>query len=262
MRLLRNKLYGKPTDGRHYWHYFRGSAGRMASQASKRSAQERRAQIEKMRAEQARKERQRKINFGIGAGVLVAALVGGLTWLGLSKSNNSTAPTNQNVTANALAAPWSGLTGQTVDGVSAQTTEQLVYHIHAHLAIYVNGTQKAVPAGIGIAQPWQTQQLQDGSTFVAGGSKIYYLHVHDSTGVIHIESPTQATYNLGQVFAEWNQPLSETQVGPATGSVITYVNGQKYTGDPSQIPLTPHAVIQLDVGKDVSPQPYTFASGL
>lgn len=234
----------------------------MASQASKRSAQERRAQIEKMRAEAARKERQRKISFGIGAGVLVAALVGGLTWLGLSKSNNSTPNTPTDVTANSLAAPWGGLTGQSVDGVSAQTSEQLAYHIHSHLAIYVNGTQKAVPAGIGIVQPWQTEQLQDGSTFIAGGGKIYYLHTHDSTGVLHVESPNQGTYTLGQVFAEWNQPLSETQVGPATGSVIAYLNGQKYTGDPSQIQLTPHAVIQLDVGKDVSPQPYAFASGL
>jgi len=234
----------------------------MASQASKRSAQERRAQIEKMRAEAARKERRRKINSGIGAGVLVAALVGGLTWLGLSKGNNSTPNTPTDVTANSLAAPWGGLTGQTVDGVSAQTSEQLAYHIHSHLAIYVNGTAKAVPAGIGIVQPWQTEQLQDGSTFIDGGSKIYYLHTHDSSGVLHVESPNQNTYKLGQVFAEWNQPLSETQVGPATGSVIAYVNGEKYTGDPSQIPLTPHAVIQLDVGKDVSPLPYTFASGL
>ena len=235
----------------------------MASQAGKRSAQERRAQIEKMRAEVARKERQRKINFAIGAGVLVAALVGGLTWLGLSKSSNSAAAaTNDNVTANALASPWNGLTGQTVDGVSAQNSEQLAYHIHSHLAIYVNGVQKAVPAGIGIVQPWQTEQEQDGSTFIDGGSKIYYLHTHDSTGVLHVESPNQNTYTLGQVFAEWNQPLSETQVGPATGSVIAYVNNQKYTGDPSSIPLTPHAVIQLDVGKDVAWVPYTFASGL
>jgi len=235
----------------------------MASQASKRSAQERRAQIEKMRAEATRKERRRKINFGIGAGVLVLALVGGLTWLGLSKSNNSTAPNSDtNVTANSLAAPWSGLAGQTVDGVSAQTTEQLAYHIHSHLAIYVNGKQKAVPAGIGIVQPWQTQQEQDGSTFIGGGKAIYYVHVHDSTGIIHVESPNQNKYTLGQVFAEWNQPLSETQVGPATGSVIAYVNGQKYTGDPSQIELVPHAVIQLDVGQDVAPQPFTFPTGL
>jgi hypothetical protein len=234
----------------------------MASQASKRSAQERRAQIEKMRAEQARKDRQRKIYFGVGAGALVAVLVAGLVVLGLSKSNSSTPANNSNQTPNALAQTWDGLTGQTVDGVSAQTSEQLVYHIHAHLAIYVNGTQKAVPGGIGITQPWQTSQEQDGSTFIDGGKQIYYVHTHDSSGIIHIESPTQTEYTLGQVFAEWNQPLSETQVGPATGSVIAYVNGQKYTGDPSKIPLTPHAVIQLNVGKDVAFAPFSFPSGL
>jgi hypothetical protein len=233
----------------------------MASQASKKSAQERRAQLEKLRAEQARKERQRKVNFGIGAGVLVAALVGGLVWLGLSKSDSSSPPDNT-ASGNTLAQPWNGLTGQSVDGVSAQTAEQLAYHIHSHLAIYVNGQQKAVPGGIGIVQPWQTQQEQDGSTFIAGGKQIYYLHTHDSSGILHVESPTQSTYTLGQVFAEWNQPLSETQVGPATGSVIAYVNGQKYNGDPSKIQLVPHAVIQLDVGKDVAFVPYTFASGL
>ncbi len=235
----------------------------MASQASKKSAQERRAQLEKLRAEQARKDRQRKIYFGIGSGALVAVLVAGLVWLGVSKSDSSTPADNTaNQTQNALAQAWSGLNGQTVDGVSAQTAEQLVYHIHAHLAIYVNGTQKAVPAGIGIVQPWQTSPLQDGSMFVGGGKQIYYLHTHDNTGILHVESPTQTTYTLGQVFAEWNQPLSETQVGPATGSVIAYVNGHKYTGDPSKIELTPHATIQLDVGKDVAFVPYTFPSGL
>ncbi len=234
----------------------------MASQASKKSAQERRAQIEKMRAEQARRERKRKIYFGIGAGVLVLALVAGLVALALSKKNNSTPAAATNTTPNALAQAWDGLTGQTVDGVSAQTQEQVAYHIHAHLAIYVNGAQKAVPAGIGIVKPWTTENLSDGSQFVDGGKQIYYLHTHDSTGVLHVESPTTKTYTLGQIFAEWNQPLSTSQVGPASGNVTVYVNGQKYTGDPSTIQLTPHEVIQLDVGKDVAFVPYSFASGL
>lgn len=234
----------------------------MASQASKKSAQERRAQIEKLRVDQARRERRRKINFGIGAGVLVAALVGGLIALSLSKKTSNTPATNTaDQTTNALAQTWDGLTGQTVDGVSAQTNEQLKYHIHSHLAIYVNGKQKAVPAGIGIVKPWTTEPL-NGGIFVDGGKQLYYLHTHDSTGVLHVESPTSDTYTLGQIFAEWHQPLSTAEVGPATGTVIAYVNGQKYTGDPSKIPLTAHAVIQLDVGTDVSPVPYTFASGL
>jgi hypothetical protein len=235
----------------------------MASQASKRSAAERRAQIEKLRAEQARKERKRKVYFGVGAGVLVLALVGGLTALALSKKSADAAATNTaDQTTGALAQTWDGLTGQTVDGVSAQTNEQLAYHIHSHLAIYVNGTAKAVPAGIGIVKPWTTQALSGGGIFVDGGKQLYYLHTHDATGVLHVESPTQNTYTLGQIFAEWNQALSSTQVGPATGSVIAYVNGVKYTGDPSTIKLTAHAVIQLDVGTDVAFVPYTFASGL
>jgi hypothetical protein len=235
----------------------------MASQASKKSAAQRRAQIEKLRAEQARKDRKRKIYFGIGAGVLVLALVGGLVALALSKKSSDTAATNKaDQTTNALAQTWDGLTGQTVDGVSAQTSEQLAYHIHAHLAIYVNGAAKAVPAGIGIVKPWSTQPVGDGSIFVNGGKQIYYLHTHDNTGVLHIESPNSATYTLGQIFAEWNQPISSSQIGSATGTVTAYVNGVKYTGDPSTIKLTAHAVIQLDVGTNVSPVPYPFASGL
>lgn len=233
----------------------------MASQASKRSAQERRAQIEKMRAEQARRDRKRKIYFAVGAGVLVLALIGALIALAMSKKSTGTPAAATDTTPNALAQTWDGLTGQTVDGVSAQTQEQVAYHIHAHLAIYVNGVQKAVPAGIGIVKPWSVQGSGD-SMFIDGGKQIYYLHTHDSSGVLHVESPTTKTYTLGQIFAEWNQPLSSSQVGPASGTVIVYVNGQKYTGDPSKIELTPHEVIQLDVGKDVAFQPYTFASGL
>jgi hypothetical protein len=233
----------------------------MASQANKKTAASRRAQIEKMRAEQARQERQRKVRFGIGAGVLVAALVGGLVWLGVSKSSgsNTAAPSGP---SGSLAPVWSGLTGQSVSGVSANNTEQLAYHIHAHLAIYINGTAKSVPWGIGITQPWQTSDDGNGGTFVTSGGAFYYLHTHDDSGVIHIESPTQVTYTLGQFFAEWHQPLSATQIGPNKGAVTAYINGTKVSGDPSAIELTAHEVIQLDLGKSVTPQPYTFASGL
>jgi hypothetical protein len=234
----------------------------MASQANKKTAAaaSRRAQIEKLRAEQARMERQRKLRFGIGAGVLVAALVGGLVWLSISKSDSS-GPTASGP-ANALAPVWGGLNGQSVDGVSANTSEQLAYHIHAHLAIYVNGTAKTVPWGIGISQPWQTTDDGNGGTFVEGGKAFYYLHTHDDSGVIHIESPTQVTYTLGQFFAEWHQPLSATQIGPDKGAVTAYINGTKVSGDPSAIQLTAHEVVQLEIGKSVTPQPYVFASGL
>jgi hypothetical protein len=153
-------------------------------------------------------------------------------------------------------------TGNTVDGVQSNSTEQLIYHIHAHLAMYVNGTQKFLPYGIGIVPPYQFSPGTSGaSSFVAGGSKFYWLHTHDETGVIHIETPAQHTYTLGNFFDLWGQPLSATQMGPDKGKITAYVNGKAYTGDPRNIPLDAHNVIQLDLGTVVPPASFTFPSG-
>lgn len=149
------------------------------------------------------------------------------------------------------------VTGATVDGIQCQTSEQVAYHIHAHLAIFVSGASRTVPAGVGIPGP---QQVQSG--FVVGGKCLYWLHTHDTTGIIHIESPAQRVYTLGQFFDIWGQPLSSTQVGSASGHVTVYLNGKPFAGDPRTIKLTPHAVIQLDVGTVVPPHSYAFPSGL
>jgi hypothetical protein len=148
-------------------------------------------------------------------------------------------------------------TGATVDGIACQTSEQVAYHIHAHLTIYVSGVRQVVPAGVGIPGP---QQVVNG--FVEGGKCLYWLHTHDTTGVIHIESPARRVYTLGQLFDIWGWPLSGTQVGGASGHVTVFLNGKRFAGDPRSIKLTPHAVIQLDVGKVISPQPFTFPAGL
>jgi hypothetical protein len=151
-------------------------------------------------------------------------------------------------------------TGQTIDGIQCQTSEQVVYHIHAHLAIFANGQPRTVPLGIGIPDT----QVQDSASgpFAYSGSCFYWLHSHQTDGIMHVESPSQRTYTLGDWFDIWGQPLTSGRVGADTGTVIAYVDGQRYTGDPRQIPLTAHAVIQLDVGTDVAPRPYTFAQGL
>jgi hypothetical protein len=148
-------------------------------------------------------------------------------------------------------------TGAPVDGIACQTSEQVAYHIHAHLTIYASGARQVIPAGIGIPGP---QQVIDG--LVAGGKCLYWLHTHDATGVVHIESSVRRVYTLGQFFDVWGRPLSDTQVGGATGHVTAFVNGKRFAGDPGSIKLTPHAVIQLDVGKIVPPQPFTFPAGL
>src|SRR5882724_9392703 len=125
-------------------------------------------------------------------------------------------------------------TGATVDGIACQTSEQVAYHIHAHLTIYASGARQVVPAGIGIPGP---QKVVGG--LVEGGKCLYWLHTHDSTGVVHIESPVQRVYTLGQFFDVWGRPLSGTQVGRATGQVTAFVDGRRSAGDPRSIKLTP-----------------------
>jgi hypothetical protein len=145
-----------------------------------------------------------------------------------------------------------------VRGISCDALESTLFHIHAHLAIFVNGQEQQVPFGIGVGQPWQVADTPDGP-FVEDGSCFYWLHTHTEDGVVHIESPIRRTFTLGDFFAIWQQPLSATQVGPAQGSVIGYLNGARVTTSLTDIPLTEHALIQLDVGDDLPPVPFEFS---
>jgi hypothetical protein len=146
-------------------------------------------------------------------------------------------------------APASTTQTGTVDGIHCGATEQLAYHIHAHLAVYVNGAARALPGGIGIPRSVVQQSAQ--GPVAAGGQCIYWLHTHAPDGVIHIESPTRRIYTLGNFFDEWHQPLSADHVGTASGKVTALVNGKPWTKDLRSIPLEPHAVIQLSVGSPV-----------
>jgi hypothetical protein len=161
----------------------------------------------------------------------------------------------------ALAGLGSAVTGQPKDGISCQSAEQTVFHIHAHLTVFVNGSARQVPAAIGI--PGAVATSTAAGSFVEQGTCFYWLHTHAADGIIHIESPVHRSYTLGNFFDEWGQPLSGTQVGPASGRVVAVYNGQVFQGDPRNIPLTAHAQIQLEVGTPlVAPEKITFPAGL
>jgi len=143
-----------------------------------------------------------------------------------------------------------GGTGQTVDGIPCESSESLTYHAHAHLAIIANGQPIAVPANIGIP-----------------GRCIYWLHTHDATGVIHVEAPSPRDFTLGNFFDIWGQPLSSAQLlgfkADDSHSFQYFVNGQQYTGDPRQIPLSVHTLVTIEYGPAfVPPPPFTFPAGL
>lgn len=130
---------------------------------------------------------------------------------------------------------------------------------YAHLAIYVNGVARRVPAGIGVGPP-RTTASTDAGPYVSG-SCYYWLNTRTYDGVIRVQPPTQASLTLGTFFDIWGLQLSATQIGPASGTVTVLVNGSQYSGDPRAVPLSSHAVIQLNVGTNVAFQHYVFPAG-
>ena len=153
-------------------------------------------------------------------------------------------------------------TGEQIDGISCQAGEQVLFHIHAHLTIFVQGAARQVPAGVGIAPPYQVETTPQGA-FVAGAPCFMWLHTHSADGIIHTESPIKRTYTLGDFFDIWGQRLDREHVGLAHGHVTALFNGRDFTGNPRRIPLLAHAQIQLDLGRPlVAPERITFPQSL
>jgi hypothetical protein len=146
------------------------------------------------------------------------------------------------------------------NGLPCGRVESLLFHMHAHLAIYVDGETREVPYGIGIGEPWELIETSDGSPFVSRGSCYSWLHTHALDGIIHIEAPIPRSFTLGDFFAVWGQPLSSSEVADAEGQVFAYLDGEPVE-DARDIPLYDRGVIQLNVGLDLPPpQPYALPS--
>ena len=201
--------------------------------------------------------------------VVVVVLLAGLgTGLGLALGGGTTSgPKGPEGVALQLvpdlASADTTASGAPVDGITCRTgADQAVkYHIHVLVQIFVGGHQERIPAGVGIPPPRLTEHFPTG-TFYDNGLQgcLYWLHIHTVDGVVHVESPYRHTFTLGQFFDIWRQPLGPGQVGPARGTVVAFENGRRFAGDPRDIPLLPHGVIQLDVGAPVVPyRPVQFS---
>jgi hypothetical protein len=144
-------------------------------------------------------------------------------------------------------APASTTGTSKVDGITCGPSEQLVYHIHAHLAVFKSGQAYVLPAGVGI--PGSKAVDTNQGPVASGGSCIYWLHTHTTDGVIHVESPSKAIYTLGNFFDEWHQPLAGNRIASLHGAVTAFVNGKPWKKNPRDIPLLPHEDIQLEIGE-------------
>jgi hypothetical protein len=129
-------------------------------------------------------------------------------------------------------------------GLNALAQEQLAFHIHQHLDIFVDGKAVAggVPPLIGINDD----------------SYITELHTHATSGVIHVESARKLDFTLGQFFAEWAVFLNKRCVGAYCNGLKWYVNGVQQVGNPQRLVLKDHQEIAIVVGKPPKKIPATF----
>jgi hypothetical protein len=142
-----------------------------------------------------------------------------------------------------------------IDNIRCEVIEHLNFHIHAHLDIFINGKPSVVPSQIGIIP----------------NKCLYWMHTHDDTGVIHIESPENRNFTLGQFFDIWNEKFNNTQIfdnivsNSKNNTLSVYVNGNKASSvDYRDIKLTSHDEIAIVYGKppDTIPSIYHFPKGL
>src|ERR671938_57052 len=139
-------------------------------------------------------------------------------------------------------------TAQTIDGIQCNAAEQLVFHNHAHLDIFINGQPYTVPSQVGIVP----------------GKCIYWLHTHDDSGIVHIESLVTRNFTLGQFFDIWKKKFSNVQIfdniANATNAMAVYVNGNKINGeaDYRNINIQEHDQIAIVFGRPPSKIPSTY----
>jgi len=139
-------------------------------------------------------------------------------------------------------------------GLEPLREEGQAVHIHQHLDLYVDGRKVTVPAQLGID---------------ASGGFISDLHTHDTSGVMHVESPTQQSFSVGQFFAVWGLPLSATCIGglceEGARQLRVWVDGDEVTADPTRIVLEEHQEIAIAYGTkaqapDPVPKSFDFAA--
>ena len=99
---------------------------------------------------------------------------------------------------------------------------------------------------------------------------LYWLHTHDNSGIIHVESPEKRDFTLGQFFDIWNKTFDNCKIFNYTASddnintLSVYVNGYKVTGIYYRdIKLSAHDEIAIVYGKPplTIPSRYAFPQG-
>lgn len=128
-----------------------------------------------------------------------------------------------------------------------------------HLEVFAANRVVIVAAGIGIRRPW---------TFSAGrisGASCYgELVTLEPTGLVLVRPGLRLS--LSDLFRAWGQPLSRRRLAAFSASaamgVAVFVDGRRWAGSPSEVPLAVHSEIVVEIGPYVPPHPsYAFPPG-
>jgi hypothetical protein len=135
-----------------------------------------------------------------------------------------------------------------IDGIKCGDMAVNGYHVHAHLTLLNRGQQVYLYDGIGRSQTTGCY---------------YWLHTHDSSGVIHVESRDKFYPTLGTFFDIWGRPLSRSQFLSYTAkpgeTMKVYVNQKPYRGNLHDIVLERHTTVTIEIGPPFrAPKPYSF----
>ena len=113
------------------------------------------------------------------------------------------------------------------------------YHIHSFLRVKVDSRLVVPPANIGITD-----------------TCMYWVHTHDTDGVIHVEAPAEVEATLGHFLAIWTATYPDdptlaaaqdaVRAGAVTVDGVRPVAGEGgYGGDPRTLALTDGAAFVL-----------------
>ncbi len=134
-----------------------------------------------------------------------------------------------------------------ISGVECNRTEQLNYHVHTHINVFVDGREQEVPDNVGRLT-----------------SCLYWLHTHATNGVIHVEAPQTREFTLGQFLDIWQQTHDSTEFFDSVQgkNVTAYVDGEQFEGSYRDVPLESLIQIALVYGEPPAniPDEFNFAA--
>ena len=125
-----------------------------------------------------------------------------------------------------------------ISGITCDKVEHLVYHNHTKLVIKIQNETQNIPAGIGIIP----------------NDCIFWLHTHDDSGIIHVESPIKTAFSLDQFLKVWDifdnssfiENFSKNNM-TANVSMITENGSQSKLDNYKNIILENNAIITVDL---------------